>query len=432
MTVADLDHYADLLERASALTTNGPPPPALIEPLRDFLQRPLPKSEALVGAARGGTNLLPRYGWVMPWGREGSGKTSILVDLIFHAAAGINWLHYHVPRPIRIVAIINEGVPGGLQDKLQHKRDHWPHDIDAVLDNVAIYASPWGEFTFRNTDIADHARQYAVDFQADYVALDPLHTLGTVGAGTPQETEQFKHTLRDFGLWRDLGIITAHHSNKNGMVSGDWARHPDTVIRIEKDGKRPATKITLEKARPADPAELGVPQLLEWETDTLSYRRVSLNTIKVTDEELAERIHAALEQAGQPMTKTALRAAVEGNKDRVSAVIDAELRAGRIIDDTPEKRSSLLRPSTPEGRRGEPGAKPAQTRMNTDNSSPLDTEGRKIASPTAVSSPHPPPPKGGVRGELNEGPTEPEPDEYLWRARIADEPDLTETEWEDR
>src|SRR5262249_14997316 len=145
----------------------------------------------------------------------------------YHAAAGLAWLGYTIERPLRIVAIVNEGIPGGLQDKLAQKIERWQHDPNPVLDNLFVYASPWGEFTFRSARMFDHARAYALDVGADYVALDPLHTFGTSGAGSPQETEEFKHALRAFGVWSDLGVITSHHANKAGMVSGDWMRHPD-------------------------------------------------------------------------------------------------------------------------------------------------------------------------------------------------------------
>lgn len=306
----------------------------VFEPLRAFLARDLPPAESLVGVTRGGTNLLPRYGWVMPWGREGSGKTSILVDLLFHAAAGIDWLGYTIERPVRVVCIVNEGIPGGFQDKLRQKLDTWPHDRDAVQDNLAVYASPWGAFTFADAAMAAHAYDYAHDFAADYLALDPLHTLGTTGAGSPAETEQFKHTLRHFGVWDSIGVITAHHSNKLGIVSGDWGRHPDTVIRIEKDGKNPATKLTLEKARPADPAELGVPFMLEWDVETFGYVRRALPeaTPKVSDDELEHRIRERLEATGKPESKTSLRKTVQGANDRIGDVIEAGIERGVFVN----------------------------------------------------------------------------------------------------
>lgn len=327
-----------------------PDVPIVFESLRAFLARKLPPAESLVGVTRDGTNLLPRYGWVMPWGREGSGKTSLLVDLIFHAAAGINWLQYEIERPLRIVAVINEGIPGGLQDKLKQKIERWDGDRGRVLDNVSVYASPWGEFTFRNSAMFDHARSYVRDFEADYVALDPLHTLGTSGAGSPQETEEFKRLLMTFGVWDDVGVITAHHSNKAGMISGDWGRHPDTVIRVEKDGKNPASKFTVEKARPADPNELGVPQLLSWVIDTLSYRSVAIETTPaVEDSEVLSTVLDVLREADGPIGMEDVKTAAKGTAKRVRDVVVRAIDQGMIRNLSAGSRhySLVIGPNSP-------------------------------------------------------------------------------------
>lgn len=353
-----------------------PPAPIIFETLRSFLKRDVPQSEALVGVARDGTNLLPRYGWVMPWGKEGSGKTSILVDLLFHACAGIDWLEYSVGRPLKVVAVVNEGVPGGLQDKLRQKTERWEHS-DSVLDNLAVYASPWGEFTFANERMVEHAKEFARDFGADYIALDPLHTLGTTGVGSPVETEAFKHMLRDFGLWDWIGIITAHHSNKAGMLSGDWGRHPDTVIHVEKDGKQPATKFTIHKARPADPAELGVPCLLEWVVDSLGYTRKEIVEEKVSDSELLERIKVTLAQADGGLSMNDLKSRTEGSSKRIGEVAKDALKSKKIVNlstskgrfqfTLPESVPADAEPEEPVGQSGE------QIRM-------VDTETQFLAS----------------------------------------------------
>ncbi len=344
----DLDEVADIVHLAT-LNGSAPDPTSeiIFETLRAFLQRDVPKSESLVGVTRDGTNLLPRYGWVMPWGKEGSGKTSILVDLLFHACAGIDWLQYPIGRALKIVAVVNEGVPGGLQDKLQQKTERWEHN-DAVLDNLAVYASPWGEFTFADDRMVQHAQDFCRDFQADYIALDPLHTLGTTGVGSPVETEAFKHKLRTFGLWEWIGIITAHHSNKGGMLSGDWGRHPDTVILLEKDGKAPATKFTLHKARPADPTELGVPCLLDWEIETLSYTRRELTTpASFNEEEGLAKALDALAAADKPLGKEALAKAVGQTLEHARQAVIRWISDGQIVDLTPNQRSfKLVLPSS--------------------------------------------------------------------------------------
>ena len=311
----------------------------LFDTLEEFEQRDLPPAVSLVGS-HDGTNLLPRFGWVMPWGPAGSGKTSILVDLLFHVCSGRDWLGYSVERALRVVLVINEGVPGELQLKLRRKRESWPHDDALVRGNLAIYVAPWGEFSFKDKALVEHARRFAVDFGADYVALDPLHTVASVSAGAPDETEAFKHELRAFGVWDDLGVITAHHSNKMGMISGDWARHADTVFHIEKDGKLPASKLTLDKARPADPDELGVPVQLKWIRETFGYERVVLPTEQGFDADaaLAKALDVLKKSSGTPLGKEKLIKAVGGTLEYVREMIDKAIADGQIVDLTPASR----------------------------------------------------------------------------------------------
>lgn len=361
-----VDRAADLAREAEEASTNGAGhaiesdlgpeatqgPPIVFATLRDFLQLDYPKAESLVGHHREGTNLLPRFGWAMPWGPAGSTKTSTVVDLIFHAASGRPWLGYPVARPLHFVLIVNEGIPGALQDKLAEKLELWEDDKDEVLDRVALYASPWGTFSFRNARMLTHLQDFARDFEADYVVGDPLHTLGAIGSGTPQDTENFKHVLRGFGVWESIGIVTPHHANKSGMLSGDWARHPDTVIRLEKVAKRPETKFTLEKARPADPAELDVPRILEWIVETRSYRAVEIEQHeKVSDDEVLERIRVQL-AADPGVSMSELQELVKGDTKRVSQLVKAEIESGRIANTSPKKSSYRLQLAEP-GERSE-------------------------------------------------------------------------------
>jgi hypothetical protein len=317
------------------------PSPIVFVTLREFLKLDFPKAESLIGHQRNGTNLLPRYGWVMPWGPAGSTKTSLLVDLVFQAAAGRPWLDFPILRPLRFVLIVNEGVPGGLQDKLDEKLELW--DDEPIDEQIAVYASPWGEFSFQNDRMFRHLQDFARDFAADYVVGDPLHTLGTVGAGTPQDTEEFKHRLRTFGVWDWIGILSPHHSNRNGMVSGDWSRHPDTVIRLEKVAKQPQTKFTLEKARPADPAELDITQILEWVLETKSYRRLAIERHeKVSDAEILARIYTVI--ADEPeISMTDLQTLAKGDTKRVARLVKDEIEAGRILNVSPKKGTYKLR-----------------------------------------------------------------------------------------
>lgn len=387
--------------------------PVVIEPLRAFLARELPTSESLVGVTRDGTNLLPRFGWVLPWGSAGASKTTWLVDLLFHVCAGLAWQHYPVARPLRVVAVVNEGVPGGLQDKLAQKIERWEGDRDLVLDGLAVYASPWGAFTFREQRLVDHLRDFARDFNADYVAFDPLHTLGTTGAGSPAETEEFKGLLRAFGLWDWLGVITAHHSNKIGMISGDWSRHADTVLRLEKDSGA-ATKLTVEKARPADPAELGAPMLLRWIVETLGFARVEVEAAEQVDEaELLARLRVKLAQSDEPLTLRDLIGDVQGNRNRLSEIVKKAIERGVILNVSPHARRYALR--LPRDAEVTQITQAAQTRMDTGDARYLALDNAEVTNPEVGGCyPLPRPPfRGGgeVTGNAPSGSTSEENDD---------------------
>jgi hypothetical protein len=203
-----------------------------------------------------------------------------------------------------------------------------------------------------------------------------------------------------FGLWDDVGVITAHHSNKLGMVSGDWARHADTVIHLEKDHKNPATKFTLEKARPANPDELGVPFLLEWLSEEMGYRRRSLSLgEKLPDQELVARVFEVLE-ASPGMTMRELEAAVGGNRERVRGVAKRALSEGKLVNGA--SRAGWYRLVLASAA-GESGEESEQTRLDTDvDSRPGDSGDIGDYSPSQQgvdSTTHSPAHRPPVRGE---------------------------------
>jgi hypothetical protein len=146
------------------------------------------------------------------------------------------------------------------------------------------------------------------------------------------------------------------------------------VIRLEKDGKRAATKFTLEKARPADPSELDVPQIWEWVIETKSYRRLELDlSQKVSDDDVLTRIYSALtERPG--MTMSQLQAAVKGDTKRVSELAKTEIEAGRIRNvstkksafrlESPRRPQTSVNPSKPRTPRSSHGASKARYQAN--------------------------------------------------------------------
>jgi hypothetical protein len=81
------------------------------------------------------------------------------------------------------------------------------------------------------------------------------------GPGAPAETDAFMDLLKEAGLGTELAWWIVHHVNKAGQVSGDFDRHPDTLIRYAYEGKR-RNRLTWEKSGGATKAANH--SLLEW------------------------------------------------------------------------------------------------------------------------------------------------------------------------
>jgi hypothetical protein len=95
--------------------------------LTDFIGARSDAPPALVGAEE--DILFPAFGLVLLVAKGGKGKTTMVIDQVFHLASGIDWLGFKVPRPLRILLIENEGPREPFRRKIEQKREHWPHPI---------------------------------------------------------------------------------------------------------------------------------------------------------------------------------------------------------------------------------------------------------------------------------------------------------------
>jgi 5S rRNA maturation endonuclease (ribonuclease M5) len=244
----------------------------------------------------------------MIFGDEGAGKTTALIDLAAHTAAGLPWLDLPVPRPLRWLLIENESSPGMFQRQLREKREHCDED-PSWFDNIHVQGGEgiWGTFTFRHEAIREGLLNYCRKQRIDMVGVNPTFGVGGPGAGKPDETQGFvDNMLRPVGLWNDVGFLLLHHENKSGQISGDWGRQPDTVIQLERDGDLPRTKLIWTKLRHS--RELGERpkrQLLDWVPEHKGFT-VSDAVVggKVSDEELFERLDIYLQEHPRQNTRT--------------------------------------------------------------------------------------------------------------------------------
>lgn len=179
------------------------------------------------------------------YGAGGVGKTTLLLDMIAHAAAGIPWLDITVRRPLRILVLENEGPRAMFRDKLRKKAAGW--DGPSFLENLHVVENPWAAVTLADRAHLEAIRDHCERRGIDLVVAGPLKRLGQHGAGTPDETWAFVEHLRQAGLGQTSWAI-AHHENKAGEISGAWEGVTDLTVHVRPDGHG-RTRITWQKAR---------------------------------------------------------------------------------------------------------------------------------------------------------------------------------------
>jgi hypothetical protein len=296
-------------------------PPYEFSSLADFLERPFPSAEPLLGEH--GAIFLARGSLLMVYGADGSGKSTWSIDGVAHLAAGVDWLGIPVPRPVRVCIIENEGPPDLFQRKLEAKIASW--DGPPFAHNVFAFGGPWGEFSFGNPDARRSLAAFCDEHEIDVVMANPTLGLGVAASGRPDETQAFVDWLVECGLKSERAFWLLHHENKAGQISGDWGRHPDTKVQLSQDGTQPRTKLEWAKTRWATlPSEtIARSVMLEWIVETQGYSVTELDTVGASDRELEERLVEFLTDHPWSTTR-AVWAGVTGTNERLRRLLDGD------------------------------------------------------------------------------------------------------------
>ncbi len=197
-------------------------------------------------------------------GRPGSGKTTWILDLACHLAAGLSYppsederAHsWAVPRPLRIALIENEGPQEMFRAKLEDKLGRFPHDLRETDGSLIVQTWRWGSFSFADKDANAKTRAELDAYNIDLVIGDPLASLGPAGVGSPADTRDFVACLRPLGLGTTRSFMFLHHFRERAertedelaRISGAWGGHLDTLL-------------TLSSTRADDQARLAYPKL---------------------------------------------------------------------------------------------------------------------------------------------------------------------------
>jgi hypothetical protein len=165
------------------------------------------------------------------------------IDLALHAASGIDWLRFVIPRPLRILFIENEGSREPFRAKLASKIEGWEHEIPDQA--IFFHTLEWGAFNLADREHARRLREFIEANQIDVVIGDPLDSLGIDGVGSPEDTRRFMELMSRVGLFRDVAFFLLHHPRKESTqdeldeAAGAWGGKPDTMLRLERrEGNR--------------------------------------------------------------------------------------------------------------------------------------------------------------------------------------------------
>ena len=159
------------------------------------------------------------------------------------------------------------------------------------------------------------------------MAANPTLGLGVSASGRPDETQQFVDWLVECGLKTTRAFWLLHHENKAGQICGDWGRHPDTKVSLQRDGNQQRTKLDWAKTRWATLEHTTESLLLEWVIETQGYAVTELDTVGASDAELDERISDYLTEHPAASTRD-VHANVKGTNSRITARLNANFDCG--------------------------------------------------------------------------------------------------------
>lgn len=213
----DREAFLELVSNAVGLASTED---AVVVTGEEFAAVEEPGAEPIVGETD--NILIPEGGDGMAYGDGGASKTTLLLDLACHVAAGDSWLGIPVPKPRRVLWIENEGPRPLFRKKLKRKLAGWRGS--PLQGRLRIWSAPWGRFSFASDAQRVELAGIIEEQEIDMLVVGPLTRVGMDAAGTLQEVAAFTDLVSDV-RWRSgrrLAVLLIHHENRAGTVSGAW------------------------------------------------------------------------------------------------------------------------------------------------------------------------------------------------------------------
>jgi AAA domain/Toprim domain len=269
------DALEALLDDAELYT---PPtePGSFVDPTLTFTEFVARRDESTSGSlitCEQGT-LLHAGGLAMLAAIVGHGKTTLSVELVLHAGAGLDYT-----RPLRVLVIENEGPREAFREKLEARLVTWEHDGELRIWDVP---PEWGLVRISDPVTRERLRAVIELHQIDLILSDSLTRFGVRGNGTPEETREFVEWLTELGLGRNVAFLLLHHPRTRPekgeaeleRLAGAWQPHADLILLLGRlDGNRarlsfPKTRWT--KGQPS-------PSILAFDPETESFSYVGVD-----------------------------------------------------------------------------------------------------------------------------------------------------------
>jgi hypothetical protein len=208
--------------------------------------------------------IIPRGGLVIVAGKPSIGKTTFMLDGVFHLASGMEWLGVPCRQGLRVLIVENEGPARMFRKKLAHKRALWKPELTG---GVFVQTWRWGNFSIAESDARAQLAGFLEEHSIDLVVGDPLTTLGTEGVGSPEDTRKFTAMLVELGLFNDRAFMFLHHFRKEptadeiDSLSGSWGGHLDSLLLLKATPRDVEARLSFPKLRwanaPKKPLILG-------------------------------------------------------------------------------------------------------------------------------------------------------------------------------